>query len=89
MDADRFAGRFEAVRAELTGYLTRLTLRVSVAEELAQEAAVRGLQSLAKLPEAEGELRAWLFRVATNLAVDHRRRASSSGRPPGRCSGRR
>lgn len=74
MDADRFAERFEAVRAELTGYLTRLTLRVSVAEELAQETAVRGLQSLARLPDPEGELRAWLFRVATNLAVDHRRR---------------
>ena len=74
MDADDFAGRFEAVRAELTGYLTRLTLRPAVAEELAQETAVRGLQSLAKLPAADGELRAWLYRVATNLAVDHRRR---------------
>ena len=74
MDADQFAGRFEAVRAELTGYLTRLTLRTSVAEELAQETAVRGLQNLNKLPAADGELRAWLFRVGTNLAVDHRRR---------------
>jgi RNA polymerase sigma-70 factor (ECF subfamily) len=45
-----------------------------VAEELAQETAVRGLQNLAKLPAADGELRAWLFRVATNLAVDHRRK---------------
>ena len=74
MDADQFAERFEAVRAELTGYLTRLTLRPAVAEELAQETAVRGLQNLLKLPAADDELRAWLFRVATNLAVDHRRK---------------
>jgi RNA polymerase sigma-70 factor (ECF subfamily) len=77
MDADTFAGRFEAVRAELTRYLTRLTLRPAVAEELAQEAAVRGLQHLATLPEPAGELRAWLFRAATNLALDHRRKAGT------------
>lgn len=66
------ARHYQANRAALTGYLTRLVARAEVAEELAQETAVRALQ--AELPAEPGEVRAWLFRVATNLAIDHLRR---------------
>jgi RNA polymerase sigma-70 factor (ECF subfamily) len=51
-----------------------LIARSSVAEELIQEAAVRALTHLESIPETPNEFRAWLFRVATNLAHDHRRK---------------
>ncbi len=57
----------------LTGYLTRLVVREDIAEELAQQALVRALEQ-AELPPSPAQLRAWLFRVATNLAIDHLRR---------------
>jgi len=69
----RLAEGFERARPELVGYLSRLVTRHEVAEELAQEAAARMLEAEGVPPEA-GALRAWLFRVATNLAIDHLRR---------------
>jgi len=70
---ERLASGFQAHRRALTGYLTRLVAREDVAEELVQQAAVRALEQ-PELPGDPGELRAWLFRVATNLALDHLRR---------------
>ena len=69
----RLAQAWQSCRPELTGYLRRLVAREEVAEELAQQAALRTLEAEG-VPEPPGELRAWLFRVATNLAVDHLRR---------------
>ncbi|HYB97918.1 MAG TPA: RNA polymerase sigma factor [Candidatus Limnocylindrales bacterium] len=71
--AEALAAAYEAARPELTAYLTRLVLREDVAEEIAQQAAVRMLEA-ENVPSTASELRAWLFRVATNLGIDHRRR---------------
>lgn len=65
-----------AVRPELIGYLSRLVVRPHVAEELAQTAFLRLLESNSAPEHAEG-IRAWLFRVATNLAIDELRRHST------------
>ena len=70
---ERVAAAFQAHRAPLRGYLTRMVVREDIAEELVQQTAVRALEQQS-LPEDAGELRAWLFRVATNLAIDHLRR---------------
>lgn len=67
------AAGFQAHRRALTTYVTRLVVREDIAEELVQQAAVRALEQPA-LPAEPSELRAWLFRVATNLAIDHLRR---------------
>lgn len=67
---------FRANGRALKGYLTRMLLREELAEELVQQTAVRALEQSA-LPGDAGELRAWLFRVATNLAIDHLRRHST------------
>jgi RNA polymerase sigma-70 factor (ECF subfamily) len=72
-DAEARAVAHERLRPELTGYLTRLVARGDVAEELVQTAALRLLEADTVPPDAAG-LRAWLFRVATNLAIDHLRR---------------
>jgi RNA polymerase sigma-70 factor (ECF subfamily) len=70
------AAGWEAVRPELVGYLTRLVTRQDVAEELAQEAAARMLEA-ESAPRAAAGLRAWLFRVATNLAISRGRRTQT------------
>jgi RNA polymerase sigma-70 factor (ECF subfamily) len=70
---DALATAWEEARPELVGYLSRLVTRHEVAEELAQETAARMLES-SDVPRTSPELRAWLFRVATNLAIDHLRR---------------
>jgi len=75
-DRDHLAAGFRAHRRSLTGYVSRLVLREDVAEEIVQQTAVRALEQSA-IPEDPGALRAWLFRVATNLAVDHLRRHST------------
>lgn len=63
----------EAIRAELTGYVTRLVVRPDVAEDVVQQTAVRVLEASSR-PAARGAVRAWLFKIATNLALDHLRR---------------
>jgi RNA polymerase sigma factor (sigma-70 family) len=55
----------------LLRYLAKLTGEREAASELMQETFVRGLRSGAPIAGPE---RAWLFRVATNLARDRRRR---------------
>lgn len=67
---------YERHRRELVSYATRMVLRTEVAQELVQDAAVRLLEDQ-KLPDDDAQIRAWLFRVVSNLAIDHRRRHST------------
>lgn len=67
---------YERHRSELLNYATRLVLRDAVAEELVQDAAVRLLEDH-RLPDDERQIRAWLFRVVSNLAIDYLRRHST------------
>ncbi|MFZ5522793.1 MAG: RNA polymerase sigma factor [Pseudomonadota bacterium] len=77
MDADKFAAEFEAVRKELTGYLSRLVVRPQLAEDLVQTTFLRSLEALGNAPHDIANSRAWFFRVATNLAFDELRRHST------------
>ena len=70
------AGIYQQLKAELTAYLARLVLREEVAAGLAQQTAVRMLES-SRVPNTQETLRPWLFRVATNLAIDYLRRHST------------
>lgn len=76
LQANTRAEIYERHRRELVNYATRLVLRDGIAEELVQEAALRLLQDR-RLPHDEGQIRAWLFRVVSNLAIDHLRRHST------------
>ncbi len=78
MDKSTFASHFEALRPTLRAYLTRLTLRTAIADEVVQTTAVRALSALDRAPREPGELRPWLFKIATRLAIDERRRLGSS-----------
>lgn len=74
--AETRADVYERHHRELVTYATRLVVREAIAEELVQEAALRLLQDK-QLPPDESQIRAWLFRVVTNLAIDHLRRHST------------
>ena len=67
---------YERHHAALFRYLHRYTGDGDLPDDLAQEAFVRLLR--ARVPESDA--RAWLFRVATNLARDHGRRSARRAR---------
>ena len=74
---DALTKQFNTIRNELHAYLCRLVIRPVVAEELLQTAFLRCLESADRLPDTDKGLRAWLFKVATNLAFDELRRHST------------
>jgi len=76
VDASQVAATFQSTRRALAGYLTQLVVREDIAEELVQQTAVRALEQ-DKLPETAAEMRAWFFRVGTNLALDYLRKHST------------
>jgi RNA polymerase sigma factor (sigma-70 family) len=65
---------------EIWGYLSRLLGR-QVAEDAFQETYLRALRGYAKLTHAR-HLRAWVYTIATRVAVDERRRRSPAGTVP-------
>ena len=77
MDATRLAAIWNAIRPELLGYLRRLVVRAELAEDVCQTTYVKALEALERAPKVPEETRAWLFRIATNTALDELRRHSS------------
>lgn len=76
MNSD-LARQLDGVRKELSSYLCRLVVRPQVAEDLVQTAFLRCLEASDRLPESTEGIRAWVFKVATNLAFDELRRHST------------
>jgi RNA polymerase sigma-70 factor (ECF subfamily) len=74
--ADPRGAAFEICRAELVSYATRMVARHDIAEEIVQDAAVRLLQRDTPLAN-ETDVRPWLFRVVSHLAIDYLRRHST------------
>lgn len=70
---ETLANDWASARAALTNYATRIVLRKDVAEEIVQQAAVRLMEEETPPGGAEA-VRSWLFRVVTNLGIDHVRR---------------
>ena len=66
--------QFTSARRELTTYLCRLVIRPQVAEDLVQTTYLRCLENSQSLPDSNEGVRAWLFKVASNLAFDELRR---------------
>jgi len=64
---------FAAYQPGLLRYLRRAVGHGDTARDLTQDVFVRVARS-AELPPTDGERRAWIFRIARNLAIDHRRR---------------
>lgn len=74
---DHFDALYANLRPEVTAYLCRLVIRPQIAEDLAQTAFQRLIEAGPKAPRDEPSQRAWIFKVATNLAIDELRRHST------------
>lgn len=72
MSAD-WSALYSAHAPDIASFLLKLTGDREVASDLMQETFVRAIRSGADLRELHSP-RAWLFRIAANLAHDHRRR---------------
>jgi RNA polymerase sigma-70 factor (ECF subfamily) len=73
---DSFAEMHEQHRERILHYLHRLTRHAPLAEDLTQETFFRASRALESF-RGEAKLSTWLYRIATNLYFDHRRKASS------------
>jgi RNA polymerase sigma factor (sigma-70 family) len=69
IDQDGFLALVGAIRPELHRYCARLTGSVFDGEDVVQEALAKAYQSLGTLDDRIA-LRAWLFRIAHNRALD-------------------
>jgi RNA polymerase sigma-70 factor (ECF subfamily) len=72
-NADFVTAAFQAHRAELFSFLARTTRDDADAEDLVQEAYLR-LARQVRADRPPDQVRAWLYRVASNLAVSRFRR---------------
>jgi len=75
-DRKAFGKLTEPYRRELIAYCYRLTGTLTEAEDMVQEAFVRAFRALDSF-EGRASLRAWLYRIAHNLCLNHVQR-----RPP-------
>lgn len=73
LDEAAFAELYGRVARPLWGYLRRVTGDPALADDLLQEAFTR-LLAEAEPPAADAARRAWLYRTASRLAIDTRRR---------------
>jgi RNA polymerase sigma factor (sigma-70 family) len=69
------------VRPELHRYCARMTGSVADGEDVVQETLARAYYELSQLKELP-PLRPWLFRIAHNRAIDHRRHESYRAAEP-------
>jgi len=69
----RFERIFQEYQRPIANYLLRLVDDPRQAEDLAQEVFLKAYRALGSLP-ADANVRAWLYRIATNTAYDVLRR---------------
>jgi RNA polymerase sigma-70 factor (ECF subfamily) len=80
MDEDTFRAFYERTARPLWGYLSRMTGSPQLADDLLQESYYRLLR--VSIPwQNEAHRRAYLYRSATNLVRDSRRRARHTAAP--------
>jgi len=71
-DDSAFSYLVQKYRRQLVGFMYRLCHNPATAEELAQEVFLRVYRSRSSY-EASAKFTTWLYRIATNLAVNHAR----------------
>src|SRR5882724_9692949 len=73
MDEDTFRAFYDRTSRQVWAYLARITGDRTLADDLLQESYYRFLRAERRF-ESESHRRNYLFRIATNLAHDRRRR---------------
>lgn len=69
----RFLALVADIRPDLHRYCSRMTGSIADGEDVVQDTLARAYYALSEM-ESVPELRPWLFRIAHNRALDHRRR---------------
>ena len=69
----RFLALVADIRPDLHRYCARMTGSIADGEDVVQDSLARAYYALSEM-EAMPDLRPWLFRIAHNRALDHRRR---------------
>jgi RNA polymerase sigma factor (sigma-70 family) len=77
-----FRDVFEEHRRPLHAHCYRLAGNVADADDLVQETFLRGWRSRAQY-ERRASIRTWLYRIATNVYLDHRKAAARRTAPVG------
>ena len=72
-NADAFAGIVEHYQAPIIRYLFRMTGDYELARDLAQDTFVQAYKAILKT-SSDLQLKAWLYRIATNNALQLKRR---------------
>ena len=72
-EADAFAEIIERYQASIIRYLYRLMGDYEMAKDLAQDTFIQAYKGILKT-DAELSFKAWLYRIATNNALQHQRR---------------
>lgn len=72
---------YERYGSRLLGYLVRILGRRALAEDVSQEVWIKVLQKVETYRPRPGSFRSWLFRIASNAAVDRIRRESLRSGP--------
>ena len=80
-DDSAFGYLVEKFRRPIVSFMYRMTHNQAVAEELAQEVFLRVYRSRSSY-QAEAKFSTWLYRIATNLAVNHARDTRSQRMAP-------
>jgi len=73
-DRAAFSALAEPYRRELIAYCYRLTGKLTESEDLAQEVLVRAFKAMETF-EARASTRAWLYKIAHNLCINHVQRS--------------
>lgn len=76
---EQFEAFFRRYDREVFGYIWRLMGDEQTAYDLSQEVFLRAWRNFARVQRYE-QPRAWLLRVATNLVINHRQRATLAAR---------
>jgi RNA polymerase sigma-70 factor (ECF subfamily) len=82
LDEQEVRHLYREQRAHLLRYVTRLTHDPQRAEDIVQETLLRAWLCAEQQPPGWRPPRAWLFRVAHNLVVDHHRREQTRRETP-------
>ena len=78
-DQSAFDYLVQKYRRPMVSFMYRMARNTAVAEDLAQEVFLRVYRSR-QTYEASAKFTTWLYRIATNLAVNHARDTRTSGR---------
>lgn len=79
-DRDALGALYEKHKGRLLGFLHRLVGPGGLAEDVFQEVWIKVMNSVRQYDPHRGPFHAWLYRVASNAAVDRMRSESSHGR---------